>query len=338
VAIAMVDNPSTSTDNLISRSSIKDFKRITDNSTGLIQNVKIGAKLGAGNFGEVFKGRWNSVDVALKKLKTDEEVEGFFREAATLMSLNHPNIVQFLGIYIDSKDRAQYIVTEFMSLGALDTLLREKGEMSTEVLIDMAEQIVAGMLYLETKSIVHRDLALRNILVTMKGPEQYLVKVSDFGMSRSIESTYYKASDRTMPVRWCAPESLEYAKFSVKTDVWSLAIVFWELFTFGKIPYLALSNKEIMQSVLAGERLSKPNNCPDIIWECMMRCWSAKPDDRPSFNEIQLVLESFGHKASPPPSYVQPGIANYAVTDTSGFMGSPPPQYAPIDPKEETYQ
>ena len=62
------------------------------------------------------------------------------------------------------------------------------------------------MKYLEANNIVHRDLALRNILATTDENGNYIAKVSDFGMSRALEQSYYKTEDRMMPIKWCAPE------------------------------------------------------------------------------------------------------------------------------------
>ena len=155
----------------------------------------------------------------------------FEREATTLQGLNHPNIVHFLGIYCTSRSGVQekFIVTEFMMHGSLDLLLRDKNIEGPELLSMYvhkenkmnnefrAKDASAGMKYLSDGHIVHRDLALRNLLVTSSGSSKYLVKIADFGMSRNMQSDYYTSSDMQMPVKWSPPEVLSYGKYSTQS-------------------------------------------------------------------------------------------------------------------------
>src|SRR4029079_5080078 len=131
-----------------------------------------------------------------------------------------------------------------------------------------------------------RDLALRNLLVTTGDEEKYIVKVADFGLSRITDKGYYKTSDKTMPVKWRAPESLEYGSFSSKSDVWSFGVVLWELFSYGKLPYTGLSNKETIEKVLNGYQMPPPEGCPKEMAELMADCWYPKAEARPTFKKI----------------------------------------------------
>lgn len=100
------------------------------------------------------------------------------------------------------------------------------------------------MKYLEANNVIHRDLALRNILASVDERENYTVKVSDFGMSRVLQQNYYKTEDKKMPIKWSAPEVsatkariniqfIQYGKSTSKSDVWSFGICLWELFSYG---------------------------------------------------------------------------------------------------------
>ena len=118
-------------------------------------------------------------------------------------------------------------MTEFLSKGSLLQYLRYEGNGLTIVdLLNISKQIAAGMNYLEANDIVHRDLAARNILVNENG-----VKVADFGMSRRLESTYYATENKALPVKWTAPESIEFGRFNFKSDVWSFGKDFLALLT-----------------------------------------------------------------------------------------------------------
>ena len=119
--------------------------------------------------------------------------------------LKHPHIVQFFGIYT-SPSNEMFIVLEFMAEGSLDKFLsRMQQQLSSSDLIQMAIHSITGMIYLEQNNIIHRDLALRNLLVS-KVNDKFTVKVSDFGMSRSVEKGYYQSVEKTIPVKWSSIE------------------------------------------------------------------------------------------------------------------------------------
>mmetsp|Transcript_13854 Transcript_13854/g.19241 ORF Transcript_13854/g.19241 Transcript_13854/m.19241 type:complete len:752 (-) Transcript_13854:300-2555(-) len=258
-----------------------------------ISNIQIQEKLGGGNFGEVFKGIWNgTTPVALKKLKSREQLQEFAQEAKVLLSLNHPNIVRCLGIHTSSSGD-QYIVMEYLSSGSLDNVLRREPNLQIGDLLIMAKHAAAGMLYLEQQHFVHRDLALRNLLVAFESAS-YTVKVSDFGLSRKIqeEGYYMKLDTQGIPIRWTAPEVFEKGLYTTKSDVWSFGITLWELFSFGQIPYADMTNFEVMQKVVAGYRLRCPNECPEAIYALMLQCWQQNPETRPGFKDIYDVIET----------------------------------------------
>uniref|UniRef100_A0A7N5KGL2 Tyrosine-protein kinase n=1 Tax=Ailuropoda melanoleuca TaxID=9646 RepID=A0A7N5KGL2_AILME len=179
-------------------------------------------KLGGGQYGEVYEGVWKkySLTVAVKTLKEDTmEVEEFLKEAAVMKEIKHPNLVQLLGVC--TREPPFYIITEFMTYGNLLDYLREcnRQEVNAVVLLYMATQISSAMEYLEKKNFIHRDLAARNCLVG----ENHLVKVADFGLSRLMTGDTYTAhAGAKFPIKWTAPESLAYNKFSIKSDVWEV--------------------------------------------------------------------------------------------------------------------
>ncbi|OCT57572.1 hypothetical protein XELAEV_18003353mg [Xenopus laevis] len=177
-------------------------------------------KLGGGQYGEVYEGVWKkyNLTVAVKTLKEDTmEVEEFLKEAAVMKEVKHPNLVQLLGVC--TREPPFYIITEFMTYGNLLDYLRDcnRQEVTAVVLLHMATQISSAMEYLEKKNFIHRDLAARNCLVG----ENHLVKVADFGLSRLMTGDTYTAhAGAKFPIKWTAPESLAYNKFSIKSDVW----------------------------------------------------------------------------------------------------------------------
>jgi len=208
----------------------------------------------------------------------------FYEEAAFLQALTHPFIVQFLGIFEDT-DKSAYIVTEYMTKGNLLDLVQREDITAGEMML-IAKQTAGGMLYLSTENIVHRDLALRNILVSSSGAQNFIAKVSDFGMSKFIPDSYYYNKNATIAFKWAAPESYNHGKFSTKSDVWSFGVTLWELFSRGTTPYRGMSNKEAVEQVENGYRLPQPAGCSPEIYALMSRCWEYNPSRRLTFAEI----------------------------------------------------
>ncbi|KAF4085509.1 hypothetical protein AMELA_G00095950 [Ameiurus melas] len=246
-------------------------------------------ELGNGQFGVVKYGKWQGRhDVAIKMIKEGSMSEDdFIEEAKVMMKLHHENLVQLYGVC--TKQRPIYIVTEFLPNGCLLTYLRESLRQPTAVqLLEMCKDVSEGMAYLESQQYIHRDLAARNCLVDSNGT----VKVTDFGLSRYVLNDEYTSSlGSQFPVRWSPPEVLNYHKFSSKSDIWAFGILMWEVYTLGRMPYERLNNNEIVHEVSSGYRLYRPQMANDRIYSIMTKCWHEKPDERPTFQDLVMVIQ-----------------------------------------------
>ncbi|XP_008054833.1 tyrosine-protein kinase ABL1 [Carlito syrichta] len=255
-------------------------------------------KLGGGQYGEVYEGVWKkyNLTVAVKTLKEDTmEVEEFLKEAAVMKEIKHPNLVQLLGVC--TREPPFYIITEFMTYGNLLDYLREcnRQEVNAVVLLYMATQISSAMEYLEKKNFIHRDLAARNCLVG----ENHLVKVADFGLSRLMTGDTYTAhAGAKFPIKWTAPESLAYNKFSIKSDVWAFGVLLWEIATYGMSPYPGIDLSQVYELLEKDYRMERPEGCPEKVYELMRACWQWNPSDRPSFAEIHQAFETMFQESS----------------------------------------
>ncbi|XP_048646184.1 tyrosine-protein kinase Fes/Fps isoform X2 [Marmota marmota marmota] len=258
------------------------------------EDLVLGEQIGRGNFGEVFSGRLRA-DNTLVAVKSCRETlppdlkAKFLQEARILKQYSHPNIVRLIGVC--TQKQPIYIVMELVQGGDFLTFLRTEGaRLRVKTLLQMVGDAAAGMEYLESKCCIHRDLAARNCLVT----EKNVLKISDFGMSREEADGIYAASGglRQVPVKWTAPEALNYGRYSSESDVWSFGILLWETFSLGASPYPNLSNQQTREFVETGGRLPCPELCPDAVFRLMEQCWAYEPGQRPSFSIIYQELQS----------------------------------------------
>ncbi|KAL5020316.1 hypothetical protein ScPMuIL_003208 [Solemya velum] len=248
-------------------------------------------KIGNGNFGEVYKGMYSpeNLTVAVKTCRdtlSEDQRKKFLQEGRILKQYDHPNIVKFIGIA--AQRQPVMIVMEYVAGGALLTFLRKLGKTQTpKQLVKMCEDASNGMAYLESKNCIHRDLAARNCLVG----EENVVKISDFGMSREEEE--YTVSDgmKQIPIKWTAPEALNYGKYTVMCDVWSFGILMWEIFSLGIIPYQGMSSAQAREKIESGYRMPAPSGTPAKLYDLMLDTWKYDPTNRPRFAEVHTRLK-----------------------------------------------
>uniref|UniRef100_A0A672PYA9 non-specific protein-tyrosine kinase n=1 Tax=Sinocyclocheilus grahami TaxID=75366 RepID=A0A672PYA9_SINGR len=244
--------------------------------------------LGEGFFGEVHEGVYQKrngekVSVAVKTCKecAPDVREKFVGEAVIMKNLDHPHIVQLIGVI---EEEPVWIVMELCQHGELGKYLTKNQQSLTNVtLVLFSLQICKALVYLQGMNMVHRDIAVRNVLVAT--PES--VKLGDFGLSRYIEDEeYYKASVTRLPIKWMAPESINFRRFTVASDVWMFGVCMWEIMSRGKQPFHWLDNRDVINQLEQGNRLPKPDQCPPALYSLMTRCWSYDPPERPTFTEL----------------------------------------------------
>lgn len=219
----------------------------------------------------------------------------FLKEAAIMHSIEHENIVRLYGVVLATD--SLMLVTELAHLRSLLECLKDSGLrvsfLTIPTLCEFALQICNGMRYLEQKRLIHRDLAARNILVFSKDK----VKISDFGLSRAlgVGKDYYKTNfnvNLKLPIAWCAPECINYLRFTNASDVWAYGVCLWEMFSYGFQPWAALTGLQILEAIDAPnyQRLEQPECCPREYYTLMMKCWQDDAAKRPKFSEIYEQL------------------------------------------------
>ncbi|XP_023997396.1 protein-tyrosine kinase 2-beta [Salvelinus sp. IW2-2015] len=206
-------------------------------------------------------------------------------EAVLMKTLDHPHIVRLIGVIeVDPV----WIVMELYEYGELGTYLVEQQRSLTSVtLVLYSLQVCKALAYLEGLNMVHRDIAVRNVLVASAD----CVKLGDFGLSRYVEEEeYYKASLSRLPIKWMAPESINFRRFTTASDVWMFGVCVWEVMSLGQQPFFWLENGEVINQLEGGVRLPKPSLCPPTLYTLLTHTWSYDPHTRPSFTELVCKL------------------------------------------------
>ncbi|CAL2046362.1 unnamed protein product [Caenorhabditis brenneri] len=273
--------------------------------------IKSNSILGRGNFGEVFKWILRRDDILMEvavkrcRIYTNEQRYLVAKELEIMCMLGrHPNIIGFMGA-VTVNARSTLLVLEYADCRNLLDFLRVRrdifknqllsddlGALNTLDLVSYAFQIANGMKYLASIMCVHRDLALRNCLVT----HNKTIRVADFGLAREQKNEYYRMrTDPGLPYNWMPIESMKdfdaniMTKFNEKTDVWSFGVCLYELFTLGDRPYENVDN--VSKFLDSGKRLSEPEYCPTEIYELMEKCWDRDPLLRPNFAMCAEMLK-----------------------------------------------
>ncbi|XP_022097090.1 focal adhesion kinase 1-like isoform X6 [Acanthaster planci] len=255
--------------------------------------VALIATIGEGQFGDVHKGAYkdedgNPIEVAIKTCKvesTETLGEKFLEEAYIMKQFDHPHIIKLIGVCTEPPI---WIVMELAPFGEMRTFLQEHlSELCLSDLILYCYQLSTALSYLESKKFVHRDIAARNVLVVAKDN----VKLGDFGLSRLLhDHSYYKASKGKLPIKWMAPESINFKRFTSASDVWMFGVCMWEILMYGVKPFQGVKNNDVIGRIENGERLPMPAGCPPTLYSVMTLCWSYEPSKRPTFQDLKLRL------------------------------------------------
>ncbi|KAM4559557.1 protein-tyrosine kinase 2-beta-like [Odontesthes bonariensis] len=279
------------------RSSGSDiYAEIPDGTEGLSDkhpsisrdDVVMGRILGEGFFGEVHEGVYKSpsgerIRVAIKTCKDSsaDVKEKFLSEAGLMKNLDHPHIVRFIGVI---EVEPVCILMELYEHGELGNyLVEQQYNLTTASLTLFCLQICKALAYLEGFNMVHRDIAVRNVLVASHD----CVKLGDFGLSRYVdEQEYYKATVSRLPIKWMAPESINFRRFTTASDVWMFGVCVWEIFSMAQQPFFWLENGQVIAQLELGVRLHKPQLCPPTIYNLLTQSWAFEPHSRPTFSQL----------------------------------------------------
>ncbi|XP_026323788.1 raf homolog serine/threonine-protein kinase Raf-like [Hyposmocoma kahamanoa] len=264
--------------------------------------ILIGARIGSGSFGTVYKAHWHG-PVAVKTLNvktpTPAQLQAFKNEVAVLRKTRHCNILLFMGCV--SKPSLA-IVTQWCEGSSLYQHLHVlETPLPLLYLIDVARQTAQGMDYLHAKNIIHRDLKSNNIFLR----DDWSVKIGDFGLatakvrwSDGAGAGGVQWQQPTGSILWMAPEVIrmeEPAPYTFRSDVYAYGIVLYELMA-GELPYIHLNNKDQILWMV-GRGLLRPDarrlrqDAPQALKRLFEDCIKLDRSQRPLFRQILAALE-----------------------------------------------
>jgi serine/threonine protein kinase len=278
--------------------SLHDLRRLLPSFVVHKKDFKMGRRIGKGAFSVVYvgvhkcSGRLCAIKILNYKNLKHDRFQLFEREVRVLAASESPCLIRFVGFTLKHPFT---IVTEYVPNGSLyDALRPAKG---AHVLTGTQKTIIAmgiahGMRRLHEIGVAHRDLKSLNVLLDAR----HYPQICDFGLSRYAlddPGTYLTA--RVGTVNWMAPECFQGGRYGVKVDVYSYAMVLWELLT-GHSPFGGKSPQQVEDLILMqGRRPPVPADTPRGLQELIGACWDRNPQRRPSFDQILADFKS--HKA-----------------------------------------
>lgn len=272
------------------------------------EDIEMLEMVGSGMTAEVFRATWRGHQVAVKEIQwhksslAQKQSKAFERELGLLPNINHPNVIRFYGAQTEVKPFR--VVMEYCDGGALFELLHNSDHLDIDwsQKRKMCADVASAMDYLHnmTPQIIHRDLKSLNLLLS----EQFLgdpsevpiVKVTDFGLSRMKESEgpWDNPTKCVGTCHWMAPEVYQGLQYDEKVDVYSYAMILFEI-VCREIPFEDEEPAQVGFLVVQGRRPDLdaiPLDCPPELFNLMERCWSQEAKDRPPFSEVCQVLAS----------------------------------------------
>jgi TolB-like protein/tRNA A-37 threonylcarbamoyl transferase component Bud32/Tfp pilus assembly protein PilF len=262
------------------------------NATTFAGRYQLIEELGRGGMGVVYKAQDTKLKrtVALKFLPPElthisEVKERFMREAQAAAALDHSNICT---VYeFDEADGKAFISMAYIGGQSLKKKI-ESGLFEISEALRIATQVAEGMQEAHKKGVVHRDIKSANIMVTEKGQ----AKIMDFGLARITGTTLVTKEGMTMgTIAYMSPEQARGEEVDHRTDIWSLGVVFYEMFS-GQLPFKGEHDQAVVYSILNEQPKSiidLRSETPMSLEQVVSKALEKNPDER--YQHIEELLD-----------------------------------------------
>ena len=259
--------------------------------TILANRYRIIGMLGKGGMGEVFKAEDIKLNqtVALKflpdKLEKDRAaLERFHAEVRTARQVSHPNVCRVFDI--GEVENRHFLSMEFIDGDDLSSLLRRIGRLPSDKAVEISRQLCFGLGAIHEAGILHRDLKPANVIIDSKGK----ARITDFGIA-GLEEELKTGEIRVGTPAYMSPEQITGKEVSQKSDIYSLGLVLYEIFT-GKQAFQSDSMPELLQK----QQTTAPTNPSEvlkdidpIVEKTILQCVEKNPSERPK-NALQVAM------------------------------------------------
>ncbi|MAU11014.1 MAG: hypothetical protein CL607_14425 [Anaerolineaceae bacterium] len=261
------------------------------------------AQQGSGGMSVIYKAldrelqRVVAVKILRPSLTQDPSfLEKFRNEARSVANLSHPNIVTVHDVGSDGS--AYYIVMEFVEGQDLKKIIKARGALPVDRVVDLAIQICSGIGYAHRSGLVHADVKPQNILVT----SQDIVKVTDFGIAQALSDTQpqQRASVVWGSPHYFAPEQARGEPPSPAADVYAIGIVIFEMLS-GRLPYIGANHQELALAHIR-ERIPMVTefnpSVPESLAKIVLKVMSKEPAGRyRTADQLGHVLSTYRDRA-----------------------------------------
>lgn len=261
-----------------------------------LDELQFKRRIGQGTAGTTYLAKWSGQTVAVKVAAfTEMGLEGWKTEVQSLQRLHHPNVIRLLGSVYNENPLTYCLVLEFCNAGDLADALQLPTP--NNFFFSVAGDIASGLGYLHRRGVLHRDIKPSNVLLDGRVRDGvFRAKLSDFGLSTSFEGDSDKTPE-TGTYRWMAPEIIRHELYSIEADVYSYAILCWQLITrevpFGDVSPLEAAGKVALELA----RPPFPAGTPLGIRELISACWSEEPSQRLLMADVSTRLVELEEKS-----------------------------------------
>lgn len=240
------------------------------------------------------------VSKTVKGYSTRSDLVEYLELVSMTKAFNHPNIMSIVGVVLDCEDSLPQVVRGYSIRGDVRSYVRSMRRsvavgdgmpenLNEPELVRLCYEVSIAMQYLANNNYTHGNLKARNCLLD----DSLNVKVADFCPVQDSKETGYLVSSMA---RWLAPEVFTNHKFSLQSDVWSYAVVCWEVFNLGRVPYYGMEIVDLPHLLKKGLRLEQPMLSPQIIYGLMCFCWEWDPQRRPTTNALNQKMTEIYRK------------------------------------------
>jgi len=252
-----------------------------------------GEKLGEGSFGAVYRASHKTagIDFAIKTIPIQEndELGDIEHEIEILKKCSSPNIVSYYGCFRNGREF--WILMDYCAYGSLRDLMDHLEQpLEERVIAHVCMGSLAGLAYLHSKNIIHRDIKAANILIDGNGTP----KLADFGVSRQMTNTWAKTMSLVGTPLWMAPEVAKMQSYSFSADIWSMGITAMELAEFYP-PYADVSPMRALILITRNPPPKLSGNFTSQFNDFVSQCLNKDPDSRP--DAMTLIKHPFISKS-----------------------------------------